>query len=428
MGSPSVERPFEVAPPPGDPVVADDDAEQLYEQAPCGYLSTLPDGSIIRVNQTLLRWLGYRRDELAGSRRFVDLLTAGGRIYHETHYAPLLAMQGSAREIALDMVRADGSALPVLVNAVLVRTAQGEPHVIRTSVFDATDRREYERELLRARERAERSEARAQVLAQTLQASLIPPAPPEIPGLDVGAAYRPAGAGDEVGGDFYDVFETGNGDWGVAVGDVCGKGAAAAAVTALARHTIRAAAMRDGRPSVVLATLNAAMLNHGVDRYCTVVYLRVCRDPASGVEVTIASGGHPLPILIGSDGARAVGQPGALLGVLDDPPLHDTSLVLRPGQALFSYTDGLVEGRQGDEFFGETRLDQALVAHRERPAAELTQAVVDEIVRFQHGRPRDDMAAVLVGVPPVAAGERAGPRRDRRTDGQGRRPRPPTRG
>lgn len=408
MGSPSVERPSDVAPPVGDPVVADDDAEQLYEQAPCGYLSTLPDGSIIRVNQTLLTWLGYRRGELAGSRRFVDLLTAGGRIYHETHYAPLLAMQDSAREIALDMVRADGSRLPVLVNSVLVRTAQGEPHVIRTSVFDATDRREYERELLRARERAERSEARAQVLAQTLQASLIPPAPPEIPGLDVGAAYRPAGAGDEVGGDFYDVFETGNGDWGVAVGDVCGKGAAAAAVTALARHTIRAAAMRPGRPSAVLATLNAALLNHGVERHCTVVYLRVCPDAGGGVEVTIASAGHPLPILIGEEGVRPIGQPGALLGVLDDPPLHDTSLVLHPGQALFSYTDGLVEGRQGDEFFGETRLEEALVAHRGRPAAELTQAVVDEIVGFQHGRPRDDMAAVLVGVLPLAAGERTG--------------------
>lgn len=391
-------RPADPTGAPG-PAVPAETAEELYEHAPCGYLSTTPDGTIIRVNGTLLSWTGYRRDELVGRRRFADLLTPGGRIYHETHYAPLLAMQGSVREIALEIIGRGGRRLPVLLNSTLVRTPDGAPSVIRTSVFSASDRRGYEQELLRARQRAERSETRARVLAQTLQASLIPPAPPVIPGLHLGAAYRPAGSGDEVGGDFYDVFQTGDGDWAVVVGDVCGKGAAAAVVTALARYTLRAAAMRTQSPRAALAELNTALLHHPVERFCTVVYLHLRRGADRRVQVAVASGGHPLPIRITEDGLAAVGQPGSLLGVVDEPDLQDAHVVLHPGESLFCYTDGLVEGRRGAEFFGEKRLEELLALHRARPAPEVAQAVVDDIVRFQAGTPRDDMAAVLVGVP-----------------------------
>ena len=202
----------------------DDDAEELYERAPCGYLSTTPDGTIIKVNQTFLTWTGYQRSDLVGRRRFIDLLTGGGRIYHETHYAPMLQGQGTAREIALDIVGADRRRIPALVNAVLERDAAGVPVVIRVAVFDATERREYERELQRSKEQAEESDRHSRLLARTLQQSLIPPALPPIPGIDIAAAYRPAGSGDEVGGDFYDVFEVGDGDWVVVIGDVCGKG------------------------------------------------------------------------------------------------------------------------------------------------------------------------------------------------------------
>jgi serine/threonine-protein kinase RsbW len=141
-------------------------AEDLYEHAPCGYLSTLPDGTIAKVNQTLLTWTGYRRDDLVGRKRFQDLLPAGGRIYHETHYAPLLRMQGAVREIALEVVRADGRRLPVLVNSDVKRDAAGEPLLIRTTVFDATDRREYERELLLARDRERAARERTERLVR----------------------------------------------------------------------------------------------------------------------------------------------------------------------------------------------------------------------------------------------------------------------
>jgi PAS domain S-box-containing protein len=135
----------------------EDSAEDLYENAPCGYLSSYPDGRIARVNQTFLSWTGYQREDLVGQRRFIDLLTAGGRIYHETHYAPLLRMQGSVRAIAMDLVRADGSWMPVLVNSRMRTGEDGRPLAVRTTIFDASDRKEYETELLAARRRAEQA-------------------------------------------------------------------------------------------------------------------------------------------------------------------------------------------------------------------------------------------------------------------------------
>jgi serine/threonine-protein kinase RsbW len=144
----------------------DDDPEELYDHAPCGYLTTLPDGTVVRVNQTFLNWTGYARTDLIGHRRFRELLTPGDQIYHETHYAPLLVMQGEVHEIALEVVRADGERVPVLVNSVLERAAGGAPRLIRTMVFNASERRSYEKELLHARNFAEESEKRIKVLQQ----------------------------------------------------------------------------------------------------------------------------------------------------------------------------------------------------------------------------------------------------------------------
>jgi PAS domain S-box-containing protein len=146
--------------------VFEENAEDLYEHAPCGYLSTLPGGTIVKVNQTFLTWTGYERQNLLGRKRFQELLTPGGRIYHETHYAPLLQMQGTVREIAVDLVCANGQRLPALINSVLRRDSAGQPVLARTTVFNATDRKEYERELLRERQRAEKAaQAKADFIA-----------------------------------------------------------------------------------------------------------------------------------------------------------------------------------------------------------------------------------------------------------------------
>jgi PAS domain S-box-containing protein len=144
-------------------------AEELYESAPCGYLSTLPDGTIIRANQTFLAWIGMERKELVGHRCFQDLLSIGGRIFYDTHLAPLLRMQGFVNEIAFDLTCVDGRSLPVLANTVQKRDAAGRPLVNRFTLFNATDRRKYERELLLARRKAEQATEELKRLNETLE-------------------------------------------------------------------------------------------------------------------------------------------------------------------------------------------------------------------------------------------------------------------
>jgi PAS domain S-box-containing protein len=131
----------------------EESAEDLFEDAPCGYIATLLDGTIVRINRTFESWTGYTREDLLAGTRFQDLLSPGGRIYHETHYAPLLQMQGSVQEIAVEIMRADGSRLPALLNSVVRCDDAGRPQLIRTTVLDASDRRRYEEELLHARRR-----------------------------------------------------------------------------------------------------------------------------------------------------------------------------------------------------------------------------------------------------------------------------------
>ncbi|MFC4056866.1 PP2C family protein-serine/threonine phosphatase [Planomonospora corallina] len=376
----------------------EEDFEDLYENAPFGYLSTLMDGTVVRANATFLSMTGYTRAELVGRTRVHSLLPVGDRIFYETHFAPLLVMQGRVREIAVELKRADGTRLPVLLNAVL-RTPEGRPAVIRLSVVSATDRRRYERELLRERQRAESSEAEARQLAHILQASFVPSALPEVPGLDVAGVYRPAGHGDEVGGDFYDLFETAHG-WGLALGDVCGKGARAAVVTSLARYTLRAAGMRETRPGQVLSTLNQALLRERTDRFLTAAYARIRPAGAGRARLSLALGGHPPPVRVPRDaGIGTVGRTGDLLGIFDDPRLPETEVELSPGDALLFYTDGITEGRVGDELFGEERLARSLEAVRGADAADMAARLVEDVVSFQSGLPSDDIAVLVLRLP-----------------------------
>ncbi|MDQ1683051.1 MAG: phosphoserine phosphatase RsbU/P [Frankiaceae bacterium] len=380
-----------------DPPVPVGEAETLFDRAPCGYLATTPDGVIVTANEALLALTGYDRTALLG-RRFVDLLSGGGRIYHETHYAPLLRMHGTARGIALDLVRANGEHVPVLVNSVLETDATGAVIGTRTAIFDATERRAYERELLAAKRRAEESERRARSLARTLQQTLIPPAPPAIPGLDIAAVYRPAGNGEEVGGDFYDVFEIAEDEWAVVVGDVRGKGAEAAVVTALIRHTLRAAAVRDPRPSAALRHLNDVMLRDGVDRFATVVLARL-RRRGGRWTATMSCGGHPLPLLAREGTRRSfVGQPGTLLGVLEEPRLPDLSIDLDPTDVIVLYTDGVTEGRRTNVFFDDDGLSRSVARHAGSASA-VAEGLLADVMEFQGGVPRDDIAIVVFRVP-----------------------------
>jgi serine phosphatase RsbU (regulator of sigma subunit) len=235
--------------------------------------------------------------------------------------------------------------------------------------------------------------------ARVLQASLMPPALPDIPGLDIAAAYRPFGDGTVVGGDFYDVYPVGPGRWGLVVGDVTGKGIEAAAITALARYTTRAAALLGKGPADVLRTLNQVMLSEPLgERFCTLVHgiLEPSRD---GVEVRLSLGGHPRPLLLArrSGSVLPVGSPGTAVGVMPDPALPETDLTLHPGDVLVLFTDGCVDFRtRGRTTSDENVLVDVLRRHGGEGAAELTERLQSAVLNAKGGSSADDVALLVV--------------------------------
>jgi sigma-B regulation protein RsbU (phosphoserine phosphatase) len=380
-------------------------AEDLYEHAPCGYLSTLPDGQIVKINATLLGWLGRARDEVVRRLRFSDLLSVGGRMYHETHFAPLLRMQGEVRSVALDMVAVDGGRIPVLVNSVMRTGRDAEPVLVRTTVFDAADRRAYERELLRARQAADRERERLQHLATIVQRTLLPPALPQVPGLDAAAYYHSA-AVEEIGGDFYDLFPLDQDRWGFFLGDVCGKGPTAAVVTSLLRYTLRATAVYESDPIPVLTALDAGLQRQrsaGEKEWCTVVF-GLLTPLDHGFRVTLASGGHP-PVLV----MRASGEVKALdtvggqpVGLLAEPRFVAASTVLGPGDGLVLYTDGLTEGRRPDGTMIDETLPDLVVDLVRLDAHGVVDALAELLTSLGPGL-ADDAAILALTVPERAS-------------------------
>lgn len=366
-------------------------SDSHYEDAPVGLVTIDRRGSILRANRTFLTWTNLADHH--DLPNFHSMLRTGDRIFWETHVSPLLDMHGEVREIAAELAIA-GSPLPVLINARVSRV--GDPDAtIDLALFSAAQRRMYEKELLEASQRAEASESLARSLAKTLQRSLMPPNLPTIEGFQLGAAYRPAGAGDEVGGDFYDVFQTSASSWMVALGDVRGKGASAASLTGLVRYAIRGAAMQVKMPSEILRTVNAALLLDGSGETCTVALMaiQVGIDPV----VTIALAGHPRPRRVGiAGGVTPAGIPGTLLGAFEDVALSDESLELKVGETLVLFTDGVPEARSGDDFYGEERLDALLEGMNDASPAEIASAISSSVVAYQQGRARDDVAMVAV--------------------------------
>jgi PAS domain S-box-containing protein len=242
-------------------------------------------------------------------------------------------------------------------------------------------------------------------IARTLQESLLPPMLPELPGLDLAARFRAAGEGLEVGGDFYDLFETGDSGWAVAIGDVCGKGSEAAAITALARYTVRAAAMRHGgEPSQILGVLNEALLRQRTDRrFCTVLYGRLEANGA-GHKFEFASGGHPLPLMLRpGDGGRGssgeVGSPGTLLGIVPDPSLSNSRVVLGPGEALVLYTDGVTDSAAPERIWTAAELVEAVGSPAGLDADTIAERVMRAALSEARGEPRDDIAILVLKVP-----------------------------
>lgn len=255
------------------------------------------------------------------------------------------------------------------------------------------------RETIRAESQLRRE---AEQLAAALQSSLLPPTRPDIPGMEVATRYSPGDRAVDVGGDFFDVFRLGPNDWAIVVGDACGKGPKAAGVAALARWSVRSAAVHRFQPTDVLADLNTVLWNEGGtedDRFCTVVFARVELD-ACGAWVTLASGGHPLPVLVRASGlVEERGRPGLPLGMFETARSVSDRVGLGPGDALVFFTDGITESRNdAGELYGEERVREVLSAAIGNDAEALASAVVADARAFATVQ-RDDVAVVVVRVP-----------------------------
>ncbi len=196
-------------------------------------------------------------------------------------------------------------------------------------------------------------------IAQTLQQSLLPPALPALPGIESAAGYFPAGDANDVGGDFYDLFESEPGLWTVLVGDVAGKGAAAASLTSLARYTLRTASMLDASPVHNLQLLNEVLLDRDAGT-CTVLYARLAPEPGA-LRIVATAAGHPPPLVLRADGGlEELTPPGTLLGAVEEPKLQATESQLGPGDLVLFYTDGATDVRVDGGLLGDGTLRDEL--------------------------------------------------------------------
>jgi serine phosphatase RsbU (regulator of sigma subunit)/ketosteroid isomerase-like protein len=250
----------------------------------------------------------------------------------------------------------------------------------------------------------ERSERERAEIAATLQRGLLPPPLPHIPGWSVAAMYRPAGAENEIGGDFYDAFRIAGG-WMVVIGDVTGRGAQAAAVTAHARYTLRTAAALTGDPVVALRTLNRELLGRGT-ALCSVAAMAIAEDPA--VPVRLAVAGHPPPLLVDGGSVSEAASPAPVLGAFSDEQWKVEAAAVAPGQQLVVITDGITEAMGEEGRFGEERLRTEL-AGISSPALAAQQLEV-ALHEFTGGEMEDDAAIIAIGpasadVEPASEGE-----------------------
>ncbi|HEX2296142.1 MAG TPA: GAF domain-containing SpoIIE family protein phosphatase [Actinomycetota bacterium] len=239
-----------------------------------------------------------------------------------------------------------------------------------------------------ALENAQRFE-RQRSVARSLQEGLLATELPEMEGYESAAVYEPASGEADIGGDFFDVFDLGDGSFAIVVGDVSGKGAEAAAYTAMAKYMLRAFAIRNAQPASVLYHLNNALVTgFGEDRFATLMYALFDPDER---KLTIAVGGHPPPLIYraGADEVEAVGLSGTIVGAFADQSFDQTSFVLGPRDAMLAFTDGLVEARRGDELYGRERVIESLARHAPGASAEvLTQRVFGDAQSF--GEINDD--------------------------------------
>ncbi|MFD7708431.1 SpoIIE family protein phosphatase [Streptomyces sp. NPDC059785] len=239
-------------------------------------------------------------------------------------------------------------------------------------------------------------------ISQSLQRSLLPPEPlPDVDGVEVEVIYRAAGEGNEVGGDFYDLFPIRDGAYGFAIGDVCGTGPEAAAVTGLARHALRLLAREGFGGPAVLERLNSAILDEGArSRFLTLLYGELWPQEDGSAVLKVVCAGHPLPLRLRQDGTvEPAAEPQPLLGVMDDLELYEETVTLDPGDVLLCVTDGVTERREGTRMLGDDGLSDVLTTCTGLTAGAVAARIMRAVERFASDAPSDDMAILAMRVP-----------------------------
>ncbi len=242
-----------------------------------------------------------------------------------------------------------------------------------------------------------RAQLAESLIAHTLQRALLPATLPEIAGVEVRALYVAAGEFNEVGGDFYDVMRQGEDRWMLMIGDVCGKGPRAAGVTALARHTLRAAAMSGQSPAGMLSTLHEALRGQPLETdLCTACVVMLERE-GDGARLTVALAGHPAPLLIDHEGSvREIGRNGTLLGVIDPVRIEEREVALRAGETLLLYTDGVSEAGAPGSPLGESGLYALCANAPDMTLVELLAEIELAAQAHSEGKLRDDIAMLAL--------------------------------
>jgi sigma-B regulation protein RsbU (phosphoserine phosphatase) len=355
-----------------------------------GVVTIDDSGRILEFNPAAQQIFGYTHDEVLGRPMAELIIPASLRSRHNRGFADYLENGRGpilGKRIELTGMRREGDEFPIELAVVAVEGAAGR--LFTGYIRDITAQKAAASALADSRRRTAH-------IARTLQDSLLPPVVGAIPGVEVATRYRPAGDGSEVGGDFYDVFETSKDDWSIALGDVCGKGTEAAVVTALARYTMRATAIRSRRPSAVLSILNQAVIVQHPERFLTVIYARL-RRRQDRVRVTVGSGGHPLALVVRPDGSIVeVGGRGLLIGQFEEAKYTDENFDLALGDCIVFYTDGVTEARRDDDFFGEDRLRAVLTGAAGSGARAMAQAIEDAVLAFQGELANDDIALLAL--------------------------------
>ena len=383
-----------------------DQLEAILRSVPAGIMVLDQRGRIVFANEMVAEMAGFRdtdellaghADEAMGAWETYD--EHGDPIPQEQHPGTKALRGIESPGILLRIVGGSGGEDRWLI-ARATPVPDGRGGFLAISVFEEIS------EVKRAERALRESEIRHRSISRTLQQGLSPPRVPEVEGVEVAVRFRALGEASQIGGDFYDLFQTGERRWALLIGDVSGKGVEAAAVAALARHTVRATAQHRDDPEHVLGMLNQAVgLQLSASRFCTAVYATIELGEL-WARMQIASAGHPLPMLLRTHGgAEEVGRRGPLLAGFEGSRYEADPTHLAAGESLVLYTDGVIEAgvresAAGGEGLDPARLSGLLGACVGLDAEGIAARIEHAVLEAEAGNPRDDAAILVLRLPP----------------------------